>query len=663
MGMQTGENEQGLRKILDMTRLMGIGVLGLHFYFFCYATFRDWGLASDLTDSVLRNIFGTGLFLDFHTSKLIALAMLGISLLGIKGRKSEKLSTKTAFLYGGLGLVIYFASYFILQFQGSLEWISIAYMTVTSLGFLLILSGGTKLSRIIHAKLSSDVFNSENETFPQEERLLENEFSINLPAKYSLKGKIRDSWINVINPFRGLMVLGTPGSGKSYFVIRHVITQHIKKGFSMFVYDFKFDDLSSIVYNTWLKNKHLYSVVPEFYVINFDDLTRSHRCNPLAPETMLDITDAAESARTILMGLNREWIKKQGDFFVESPINFLTAIIWFLRKYNGGEFCTLPHVIELMQADYEELFTVLRTEKDIDVLINPFVNAYLNDVMEQLEGQIASAKISMARLSSAQLYYVLSGNDFTLDINNPEEPKLVCMGNNPQKIQIYGAVLSLYVNRLVKLVNQKGKLRSSLIFDEFPTIYLNGMDSLIATARSNKVATTLGIQDLSQLRKDYGRELADVIIGIVGNIVSGQVNGDSAKQLSDRIGKIMQDRQSLSINSADTSISKSKQLESAVPPSTISSLSSGEFVGMVADNPDCKITLKAFHSEIINDHKALKKEQDNYVPIPEIRKIDSPIVQRNYLQIKQDVQDIIQAEMGRLLNDPGQKHLVVRKGS
>ncbi|WP_339868980.1 conjugal transfer protein MobC [uncultured Algoriphagus sp.] len=661
--MQTDENEQGLRKILDMTRLMGIGVLGLHFYFFFYTTFNDWGLVSELTDSVLRNIFGTGLFLDFHTSKLIALAMLGISLLGIKGRKSEKMSVKHAFLYGGFGLGIYFSSYFILQFQASLELLSASYMAVTSIGYLLILSGGTKLSRIIHAKLSNDVFNSENETFPQEERLIENEFSVNLPAKYNLKGRFRNSWINIINPFRGLMVLGTPGSGKSYFIIRHVITQHIKKGFSMFVYDFKFDDLSAIVYNTWLKNKTGYKVVPDFYVINFDDLTRSHRCNPLAPETMLDITDAAESARTILMGLNREWIKKQGDFFVESPINFLTAIIWFLRKYNDGEFCTLPHVIELMQADYDELFTVLRTEKDIDVLINPFVNAYLNDVMEQLEGQIASAKISMARLSSAQLYYVLSGNDFTLDINNPDEPKLVCMGNNPQKIQIYGAVLSLYVNRLVKLVNQKGKLKSSLIFDEFPTIYLNGMDSLIATARSNKVATTLGIQDLSQLRKDYGRELADVIIGIVGNIVSGQVNGDSAKQLSDRIGKIMQNRQSLSINSADTSISKSKQLESAVPTSTISSLSSGEFVGMVADNPDCKMGLKAFHSEIINDHNALKKEQENYVPIPEIRKISSTIVQRNYLQIKQDVQDIILSEMDRLLNDPGQKHLVVRKGN
>jgi len=295
-------------------------------------------------------------------------------------------------------------------------------------------------------------------------------------------------------------------------------------------------------------------------------------------------------------------------------------------------------------------------------LINPFVTAYLNDVMEQLEGQIASAKIAMARLSSPQIYYVLSGNDFTLDINNPEEPKLVCMGNNPQKIQIYGAVLSLYVNRLVKLVNKKGMLKSSLVFDEFPTIYLNNMDSLIATARSNKVATCLGIQDFSQLRKDYGREQADVIMNIAGNIVSGQVTGDTSKQLSERFGKIMQDRESLSINSQDTSISRSKQLEAAVPPSKISSLSSGEFVGMVADDPDNKIELKTFHCEIINDHDALKKEQDNYKEIPVIRKLDNAMVQRNYLQVKQDVQDIVQAEMERLVNDPALKHLVIKKG-
>ncbi|WP_233589452.1 type IV secretory system conjugative DNA transfer family protein [Flavobacterium bomense] len=314
-----------------------------------------------------------------------------------------------------------------------------------------------------------------------------------------------------------------------------------------------------------------------------------------------------------------------------------------------------------MQLDYDSLFTILRTEKEIEVLINPFINAYLNDAMEQLEGQIASAKIAMARLSSPQLYYVLSGNDFTLDINNPAEPKIVCMGNNPQKIQIYGEVLSLYVSRLVKLVNQKGKLKSSLIFDEFPTIYLNNMDSLIATARSNKVATCLGIQDFSQLRKDYGREQADVIMNITGNIVSGQVTGDTAKQLSERFGKIMQDRESLSINSGDTSISRSKQLESAVPPSKISSLSSGEFVGMVTDDPNCKIELKSFHCEIVNDHEALKKEEDNYKDIAVIRKIDTAMVQRNYLQIKQDIQEIMQSEIERLLCDPRLAYLVLKK--
>jgi hypothetical protein len=662
MAMQTGENEQALRKILDMTRLISIVILTIHFYYYCYSAFYIWGWTSSFSDGLLGNIRNTGMFTNFHKSKFIVLGFLLISLLGAKGRKDEKLGYKTAFAYLITGVSVYFISYFALLVNTNITAIAMLYMIITAVGFLLILSGGTLLSRIIKNRLNSkDIFNKENETFPQEERLLENEFSINLPAQYYLKDKIRKSWVNIINPFRALMVLGTPGSGKSYFVIRHVITQHIKKGFTMFVYDFKFDDLSKIAYNTWLKYKHLYPKPPKFYVINFDDLTRTHRCNPLEPSAMSDITDAAESARTILMGLNREWIKKQGDFFVESPINFLTAIIWYLRKYRDGEYCTLPHVIELMQVDYDNLFTLLRTEKEIEVLINPFVNAYQNDVMEQLEGQIASAKVAMARLSSPQLYYVLSGNDFTLDINNPDDPKIVCMGNNPQKIQIYGAVLSLYVTRLVKQVNKKGRQKSSLIFDEFPTIYLNNMDSLIATARSNKVATCLGIQDFSQLRKDYGREQADVIMNITGNIVSGQVTGDTAKQLSERFGKIMQDRESLSINSGDTSISRSKQLESAIPPSKISALSSGEFVGMVADDPENKIELKAFHCEILNDHAALKVEEDGYKDIEVIRKLDNTMVQRNYLQVKQDIQEIIHSEMERLLNDPGLSYLVIKK--
>ena len=443
-------------------------------------------------------------------------------------------------------------------------------------------------------------------------------------------------------------MIGSPGAGKSWFVIQHVMKQHIEKGFAMFIYDFKYDDLSKIAYN-WLQlHKDKYAVVPSFYVINFDNLSVTHRCNPLEPSAMHDITDATESARTILLGLNREWINKQGDFFVESPINFVTAVIWFLRKYEDGKYCTLPHVIELMQADYDELFPVLNTQPEIEVLVNPFVTAYQNDAMEQLEGQVASAKIGMARLASPQLYWVLSGNDFTLDINNPEHPKIVCIGNNPEKQQIYGAVLSLYVSRLVRMVNKKGKQKCSLVFDEFPTIFFNHIDSLIATARSNKVATTLAMQDFSQLKKDYGKEQADVIVNITGNIISGQVMGETSKLLSERFGKIMQDRESVSINRNDTSISRSTQLDFAVPASKIASLSSGEFVGMVADDPHEKIKLKMFNAEIINDADKLNDEVNRYKDIPVVSNVTQKQVMDNYYQVKMEVKKLIGEEVGRL---------------
>ena len=323
MAMHTGENEQALRKILDMTRLISIALLIFHFYYYCYAAFREWQLTATLTDRLIGNIQHTGLFNNFHKSKAIALGFLLISLLGVKGRKNEKLKYKTAFAYLLIGLLVYFFSYLFLLTHLKPTTASSLYIALTVIAFVLVLTGGTLLSRVLQLKFNSkDVFNKENETFPQEERLLQNEYSINLPAQYNLKSKWRKSWVNIPNPFRGLLVLGSPGSGKTYFVIRHVITQHIRKKYSMFIYDFKFDDLSRIAYNTWLKHRHLYPVIPLFYVINFDDLRRSHRCNPLDHTTMLDITDAAESARTILLGLNREWIKRQGDFFVESPINF-----------------------------------------------------------------------------------------------------------------------------------------------------------------------------------------------------------------------------------------------------------------------------------------------------------------------------------------------------
>ena len=436
--------------------------------------------------------------------------------------------------------------------------------------------------------------------------------------------------------------------GKSFFVIRHVITQHLEKGFTCFLYDFKYPDLTRIAYNTALKNRHRYPVPPKLYILNFDDLTRSHRCNLLSPETMLDITDATESSRTIMLALNKSWIQKAGDFFVESPINFITAIFWYLKKYKGGIYCTLPHAIELAQIEYKKLFPVLSLEPEIEVLINPFISAFLNGAQEQLEGQIASAKIGMARLASPSLYYILSGNDFTLDLNNPAAPKLVCVGNNPSKVQIYGAVISLCTERMLKLVNRKGQLKSTLIFDEFPTIFVGNIDALIATARSNQVATTLGIQDFSQLRKDYGREQAEVIMNVCGNIVAGQVLGDTAKHISDRIGRINQERESVSINSSETSVSKSTQLEAAIPASRISGLSSGEFVGAVADDPQEKIKLKAFHCEILNDIEAIRQEESAYEELPVIREVSQDDIMWQYTQIKRDIAQLIETELARI---------------
>ena len=649
--MNTGEDIQGLRKIIDFTRFLSIFILAIHFYVDCYQAFAIWEWTAEVTDRIIGNIASTGLFEGLLRAKLTALLLLVVSLVGVKGKKDEKILLKSILVYIGLGALLYFSAalcFFLpSQLPSAKTLVAISYIGLTSVGYLLILTGGGQLARLLKDKLNQDIFNEENQTFPQEERLLENEYSINLPARYRLGKLVRNSWINIINPFRGLLVAGTPGAGKSYFVIRHIIDQHIRKGFSMFIYDFKFDDLSKIAYNKLLKYASGYEVRPKFFVINFDDLNRTHRCNPLDPQAMEDITDATEASRTIMMGLNRDWIKKQGDFFVESPINFLTACIWYLRKYEDGRYCTLPHVIELMQSEYDPLFAVLKSQEEIKVLINPFVSAYRNNAMAQLEGQIASAKIGLARLSSPQLYYVLSGNDFTLDVNHSKEPKIVCVGNNPQKLQVYGAVLSLYVSRMIKLVNQKEKLKSSLVFDEFPTIYFNNMDSLIATARSNKVSTCLAVQDFSQLTKDYGSEQADVITGIVGNVISGQVTGDTAKQLSENFGKISQRKDSMSINSSDTSITRATQMDYAIPASRIATLSSGEFVGVVADNPEQKIRLKMFHSEIQNDHEAIALEEVGYKEIPMVKKVTGEMVEENYKQIKREIFDLLKTECAK----------------
>lgn len=659
--MRTGENEHGLKQVIDLTRGIAIVVLIIHCYYECYAAFKVWGWVYPISDRLLNNITRMPFFSGFMKTKLIALGFLLLSLLGVKGKKNDKIRLRTALGHFFTGIVLYLSSGIILYyFKGDIKVIAASYISVTGLGFILTITGGGLLSRIIKWKLNSDVFNKDNETFPQEERLLENEYSINLPAVYDLKGKLRRSWINIY-PLRGFLVIGSPGSGKSYFVIENVIRQHIAKGFSMLVYDYKYDDLTGLAYNCYLKHRNKYKVKPGFHTINLDNPAYSDCCNPIHPSLLRDITDAIEAARIILLGLNRSWLKKQGEFFVESPINFLTSLIWFLRKYEDGKYCSLPHAIELMQVPVDKLFTVLQTEPEISAFINPFISAYQSDSTEQLEGQLDAAKISLARLSAPNIYYVLSGNDFTLDINNPEAPKIVCLAGNPQKQETIGAVLSLYMTRLSKIINQPGKLKSSLIIDEFTTLTFLGLDTLVATGRSNKIATTLAIQDASQLKLNYGREQAEVVINICGNIMVGQAAGDIAKQVSERLGKILQEKESLSINDTGTSVSRSKQLEYAVPVSTIATLSSGEFVGIVADTPEQPIRLKAFHCKVQNDHGRLTEERATFCELPPVRKIRQAEIDRAYHQIKADINQIIERVTEHIMSDPGAEHLLIKK--
>ena len=279
---------------------------------------------------------------------------------------------------------------------------------------------------------------------------------------------------------------------------------------------------------------------------------------------MTDISDAYESAYTIMLNLNRSWIQKQGDFLVESPIILLAAIIWFLKIYEDGKYCTFPHAIEFLNRPYAQIFPILTAYDELANYLSPFMDAWEGGSQDQPQGQIASAKIPLSRMISPALYWVMTGDEFSLDINNPHEPKVLVVGNNPDRQNIYSAALGLYNSRIVKLINKKKQLKSSVIIDELPTIYFRGLDNLIATTRSNKVAVCLGFQDFSQLTRDYGDKESKVIQNTVGNVFSGQVVGETAKTLSERFGKVLQQRQSMTINRNDKSTSISTQLDSLI---------------------------------------------------------------------------------------------------
>ena len=652
---------RALAKIMEFGRAVSIFLLVVHVYVYCYPSITAWHLNLEVIDRILVNFNNTtGIFNCILWSKLLAVLLLAVSCLGTHGVKGEKITWPKIYAVLVAGCALFFLNWWLLKLPLPHMANTAFYIFTLTAGYLALLMSGLWMSRLYRHNLMEDVFNMENESFMQETRLMENEYSVNLPTRFYYKKRWNNGFVNIVNIFRACMVIGTPGSGKSYAIVNSYIRQLIAKGFAIYIYDYKFDDLSTIAYNSLLKNMDKYEVKPRFYVINFDDPRRSHRCNPINPEFMTDISDAYEASYTIMLNLNRTWIEKQGDFFVESPIILLAAIIWYLKIYKNGIYCTFPHAVELLNKPYSDLFTILTSYPELENYLSPFMDAWKGNAQDQLQGQIASAKIPLTRMISPQLYWVMTGNDFSLDINNPKEPKLLCVGNNPDRQNIYSAALGLYNSRIVKLINKKRQLKCAVIIDELPTIYFRGLDNLIATARSNKVGVLLGFQDFSQLTRDYGEKESKVIQNTVGNIFSGQVVGETAKTLSERFGKVLQQRQSVSINRQDVSTSINTQLDSLIPASKIANLSQGTFVGAVADNFGEKIEQKIFHAEIVVDHAAVSAEEKAYKKIPFINEfkdkdgndIMMQQIQRNYDQIKADAQAIINEEMDRIKNDP-----------
>jgi len=617
----------------------------LHIYFCYYSVFDKMGWTTIFTDRILLLTLKTGLFDNVYTTKGGALIFLFLSGWGGPVRKDPEIAFRKSLLLLMTGLFIYLLFLpVVFGWKYTGRTALILYSLFTAVSWTVILFSTGQLIRRLDLPWSvKDPFGRRKAGFPQERPLISSDFSLHLRGEYSWQGQKRKTWINFINPRRGVLILGSPGSGKSWFIIEPFIRQLIEKQFALFVYDFKYDSLTKFVWSNYLANKHKYPDKTAFYSINFTDLSRSHRCNVLAPATLNYLSDALGASRTILLSMNKSWVHRQGDFFIESPINFVAALIWYLRKYRDGVLCTLPHVIELSKIPYERLFTVLGAEPSIATLIDPFIQAYGNKTTEMLDGQVAGAKIPLGRLSSPELYYILSGNDLTLDINDPSAPKIFCLGGNPSRTEAIAPVISLYFDRLTQICNRPERYPCALVSDEFASIRAYNMVNTIATGRSNDIVPILAIQDIAQLQTQYSKQESATMLNICGNLLCGQAGGETASWVSQRFPKILQDRSSVSVNSQDTSVSTSQQWEPTVTPATVSTLSSGEFLGITSDEPGKELEHKTFHTRLIKNGDELP-----LVPLPVIRSVSATDLQDQFGQIRKDITDLVDAEIGRI---------------
>lgn len=495
------------------------------------------------------------------------------------------------------------------------------------LGFFIIVFSLPYVYNVFLKTQVLDRGNEENESFEQESKLIETPYSINLETNYFYGGR-RQGYINIINPFSGVLVVSQPGGGKTGSIIEPAIEQLIAKGFTGCIYDFKYPNLTEYAYSalkTFEKENK-----SAFYVINFNNPKYSHRCNPL--KFLIDMDEAMELSQSFLTNLAKNWSNKRGDFFVESAMNLFAATIWFLKKYQGGKYCTLPHVIEMITSrDSKKLLGLLIKEPQVSGLVNNFLQAYDMGAGEQFAGQLSAPQVMLGRIVSPGFYWALSGDDFSLDLNNPQAPKIVCLANDPDKQETYSTALGLYLTKIVSAINAPNKLPSSIILDELPTLFVRKLDNLIATARSNKIATIMGVQDLPQLIASYGKTNADIIMGLPRNIMCGAVSIDTAKRVSELFGKIKQ----TAISDTNGQLTERIEMGARIPPDKIVRQQTGHFSGVLALDYDYKMN-NVFSGSVNINSQIIKHRLPIINPNAGIDAVD-----QNFYKIKDEVSQIL----------------------
>jgi len=622
------QEQQNQIKIYDFFQKMVYGVVTLD----CLTLFFV-NAKVPVISNILQSFSKMGVFYPPINAKLTTLVLIALVAIGTKAKKKRDLNpTKEIFVPIAIGLIMIIISLVLATGAADtslptpipyFNTYQIGYMILSYAGAMITQKGADSISKLMQTKMDKDRWNTEEESFDQNRELVETPTSVNIPYKFRYKKQTHQGWIN-IDPFRGSMVIGVPGSGKSFGVINPAIRQLVGKGFCLCIYDFKFPDLAQIAYYHYLmKKKNDPNYKHKFHVVNLDKVEHSRRVNPFKKEYINTLAQAQEMAESMVTALQKGGGSGGGGseaFFTQSAVNFLASTIYYFATYENGKYSDLPHILAFMNRSYQEIFDTLFTNEELTSLMSPFKSAYENKAFDQLEGQVGTVKIFLSRLATKESFWVFSGDEVQLKISDRTDPSILILASNPRTQDINSALYSAVLNRVISQINEKGNLYSGLIADEFPTIYIHKVDNLIATARSNKVAVMLGLQEQPQLRQFYKKEVADTISAIMGNILSGAVRDKGTLDwLEKMFGKIKQKSYSESISNQGSNMTISEKMDVMIPAGKIAGLRTAEMAGMVVqgnDNATEEFKTSAIFGKINLDMKAIKEEEDNYVKMP-----------------------------------------------